>query len=178
MNDVLQSMDVALRGVEGSESERDVFRFKFVALHLWSGSSLLFWTLNPHDIKNPLLLVFLGNQGVQVERISLDWDDDEMAAYYERVKKGNRHVLHELATQYPAAAARCVHWTFDQVLQVLFNCAPAGNVKPDEMHTDGIAAHSEPGLANYLFSYLGIFKQGTYMPSSKCLASGIHDNIF
>ena len=98
VKDILKSMDVALRGVEGSESERDIFRFKFIALHLWSGCSLLFWTLNPHDIKNPLLLVFLGNQGIQVERISLDWDDVEMAAYYERVKKGNRHVLRELAT--------------------------------------------------------------------------------
>ena len=112
--------------------------------------------MNPHDIKNPLLLVFLGNQGIQVERISLDWDDTQMAAYYERVKKGNRHVLHEFATKYPAAAARCVHWTFDQMLQVLFNCAPAANVNAEAMHTDGIAARCEPGLANYLSSYLGI----------------------
>ena len=110
--------------------------------------------MNPHDIKNPLLLVFLGDQGIQVERISLDWDDTQMAAYYERVKKGNRHVLHEFATKYPAAAARCVHWTFDQMLQVLFNCAPAANVNADEMHTDGIAARCEPGLANYLYIWV------------------------
>ena len=143
VKEILKSMDIATRGVEGSESERDSFRFKFVALHLWSGCSLLFFTLNPHDIKNPLLLIFLGQQGVQVEPISLDWSDAEMAAYYERVKKGNRYVLHEFASQYPVAAARCVHWTFDKVLQILFNCAPAANVSPSEMHTDGVAARCE-----------------------------------
>ena len=78
VKDILKSMDVALRGVEGSESERDIFRFKFISLHIWSGCSMLFWTMNPHDIKHPLLLVFLGHQGVDVERISLDWNDDEM----------------------------------------------------------------------------------------------------
>jgi hypothetical protein len=62
---ILKSMDVALRGVEGSESERDIFRFKFIALHLWSGCSLLFFTLNPHDLHSPLLLVFLGQQGIR-----------------------------------------------------------------------------------------------------------------
>lgn len=72
VKDILRSMDIAMRGVEGSESERDIFRFKFISLHLWSGCSLLIFTLNPHDIKNPLLLVFLGQQGVQVEPIS--WD--------------------------------------------------------------------------------------------------------
>ena len=43
VKDLLKSMDVVLRGVEGSESERDMFRFKFVALHMWSGGSLLFF---------------------------------------------------------------------------------------------------------------------------------------
>ena len=79
-----------------------------------------------------------------------------MATYYECVKKGNRHLLHEFASQYPAAAARCVHWTFDKVLQILFNCAPAANVNPSEVHTDGVAARCEPGLVSSLYSYLGI----------------------
>ena len=153
---ILRSMDVALRGVEGSESERDIFRFKFIGLHIWSGCSLLFFTLNPHDIHNPLLLVFLGPEGSQHERISLDWDDKEMARYYDAVEKGNRYRLHTLATQRPDAAARCVHWTFERVLEVLFNCAPAANVKPREMHTDSIPARCEPGLVAYVASKLGI----------------------
>ena len=65
-------------------------------------------------------------------------------------------MLHELATQHPDAAARCVHWTFDQVLQILFSCAPAATVNSAAIHTDGIAARCEPGLANLVLSYLGI----------------------
>ena len=56
---VLRSMEVALRRVEGSEAERDVLRFKFGALRLWTGCSLLFFTLNPHDIHSPLLVLSL-----------------------------------------------------------------------------------------------------------------------
>ena len=42
VKDILKNMEIALRGVEGSDSERDIFRFKFISLHLWSGCSLLF----------------------------------------------------------------------------------------------------------------------------------------
>ena len=74
VKNVLRSMEIAMRNVEGSESERDVLRFKFGALRLWSGSSLLFFTLNPHDIHTPLLVHFIGEreEEQQLERISLD----------------------------------------------------------------------------------------------------------
>ena len=35
--EILKNMEIALRGVEGSDSERDIFRFKIIAVHLWSG---------------------------------------------------------------------------------------------------------------------------------------------
>ena len=149
-------MDIALRGVEGSETERQMFRFKFSVLRIWGGCSLLFLTVNPHDIQTPLLLVFTNGDNEEIERISLDWDDATMAAYYDRVKQGNSLRLHELAARRPDAAARCVHWTFNKVLQVLFNCAPAANVKPTQIHIDTIPARCEPGLAGYLGSYLSI----------------------
>ena len=106
---VLRSMEVALRRVEGSEAERDVLRFKFGALRLWTGCSLLFFTLNPHDIHSPLLVHFIGDREEHVERVSLDWDDDEMAQYYDRHRTGNTLFFHELATRWPGAAARGVH---------------------------------------------------------------------
>ena len=46
---VLRSMQIAMRDVEGSEAERDTLRHKFLALRVWSGCSLFFITLNPHD---------------------------------------------------------------------------------------------------------------------------------
>ena len=62
-------MQVATRSVEGTESERDIFRFKFVALRIWNGCSLVFFTLNPHDNKSPLLVYFLGSAEEQIEEV-------------------------------------------------------------------------------------------------------------
>ena len=78
---LLESMDVALRGVYGSESGRDFFRLKCMAVHMWGGYSLFSFTLIPQDIKNPLMLVYIGAQGVLTERISLDWDDQTLSQY-------------------------------------------------------------------------------------------------
>ena len=69
VKNVLRSMQVATRSVEGTESERDIFRFKFVALRIWNGCSLVFFTLNPHDIKSPLLVSFLGSAEEQIEQV-------------------------------------------------------------------------------------------------------------
>jgi len=152
----LKSMDIALHSVEGSESEHRLLRYKFTALRIWNGCSLLFFTLNPHDIHNPLLIHFIGDRDKDLAQISLDWDDDDMTAYYNRVKQGNALRLHELATRWPAAAARCVHWTFQHTLQVLFNAAPPANAKPRMQHVDTIPACCEPGLLSYVAGYLGI----------------------
>jgi len=151
-------MEIALRNVEGSESERDVLRFKFSALRLWTGCSLFFFTLNPHDIHTPLLVYFIGEreEETHLERISLDWNDEEMADYYDRGRAGNSLRFHELAVSWPGAAAQCVRWTFQHTLTMLFNAAPHANRKPFQQHIDGIAARCEPGLVGHLMAYLGI----------------------
>ena len=146
VKNVLRSMEIAIRNVEGSEGERDVLRFKFGALRLWSGCSLLFWTLNPHDIHTPLLVMFIGDREEQLERISLDWDDEEMAQYYNRNRAGNPLRFHELAVAWPAAAAQCVHWTFEHTLTALFNVDRPANRKKTRQHIDGVPAKCEPGL--------------------------------
>ena len=89
--------------------------------------------------------------------MSLDWNDEEMGAYYDRVKAGNRLRLHELATEWPGAAAQCVHETFTMTLQIIFNTSPPANPKkPHRLHADGVPARCEPGLISYVASYLGI----------------------
>ena len=124
---VLRTMHLAQSKVEGSEAEREVLRFKMGALRLWTGCSTLFFTLNPHDIHTPLLVCFAGEKDESIEKISLDWDDETMAAYYDRSRGGNALRFHELAANWPAAAARCVHWTFEHTLTALFNVAPPAN---------------------------------------------------
>ena len=157
VKDVLHCLDFALRGVEGSESERELFRQKFQAMRIWNGCSFVFFTLNPHDTKTPLLVAFVSEHRTQIERVSLDWNDEEMAAYYERVKQGNPLRMHELAARWPDVAARCVHWAFDHTIQNLFRCSLAANWKPKRQHIDGIPALSGmPGLIGHPTGYLSI----------------------
>ena len=40
---VLKSTDVALRDVDGSDAEREIFRYKLFALRIWGGCSFVFF---------------------------------------------------------------------------------------------------------------------------------------
>ena len=153
---VLRSMEVALRRVEGSEAEQDVLRFRFRALRLWTGCSLLFVTLNPHDVRSPLLVHFIGNREKHVERVSLGWDDDEMAQYYGRHRAGNPLLFRELAAKWPGAVAHCVHWTFPGTLTALLRVAEPADRGFGFRHADGSPAHCEPGLLGYVAGYRSI----------------------
>lgn len=153
---VLQSMDIALRDVEGSDAERDTFRYKFLGMRVWNGCSFVFFTLNPHDIHSPMLIVFANADNHQMEQVSLDWGDEDMKTYYGRVKKDNALRLHEFAIEHPAAAALCVHLTFRMTLEFLFNCSGPANHRPSKQHADGYPCKCEPGIFNYLAGYMGI----------------------
>ena len=65
----LQRMEIVQRRVEGSEADRSSCRFKFIAMRVWNGFSSLFFTANPHDIQNPLTVVFSNPEHSHVERI-------------------------------------------------------------------------------------------------------------
>ena len=82
-------MDIALRNVEGSESYAASFRFKYAAMRLFNGCSFVFFTINPHDIHAPLLVHYVGDRDKSIAKISLDWDDDQMASFYDEHKKGS-----------------------------------------------------------------------------------------
>jgi len=153
---VLQSMDIALRDVEGSDAELDTFRYKFLGMRVWNGCSFVFFTLNPHDIHSPMLIVFANADNRHMEKVSLDWGDEDMKSYYGRVKKDNALRLHEFAIEHPAAAALCVHLTFRMTLEFLFNCSGPANHRPEKQHADGYPCKCEPGIFNYLAGFLGI----------------------
>ena len=89
VKNVLRSMDVALRNLEGTESYAAGFRYKYTAMRLWNGCSLVFFTINPHDIHAPLLLYYVGDRDTTIGKISLDWDDDQMASFYDEHKQGS-----------------------------------------------------------------------------------------
>ena len=59
---------------------------KMVGLRVWNGCSIVFFTLNPHDFGDPLLVTFSQDDVWQTEKLSLDWNDEDMARYYEEVQ--------------------------------------------------------------------------------------------
>ena len=79
-------MKVAMRNVEGSESDQDYLRMKFVAMRIWNGCSAVFFTLNPHDIWSPLLIKFYNGEVFGQQQLRLDWSDEEMQRFYTEAK--------------------------------------------------------------------------------------------
>ena len=149
-------MKLALRHVVGSEGEREFLWMKSVALRVWNGCSIVFFTLNPHDIWSPLLVVFCNGETWQREKISLDWGDDKMREFYEDAKIGNPLIFHKLAAQDPCAAAKAVHRTFRMTLELLFNCSTPANCKKNALYADGHPCRCEPGLIGYILGYIGM----------------------
>ena len=132
LRNTFRQLQIAQRNVRGSEAEKDNILPKFMALRLWSGCSSLFFTLNPHDIRSPLTLLFI-HDGTPLERkFSLDFTDEEAATYMSDFLREHPRRLHSLVAANPLAATRCFHWTVRLVIQTLFNCAehPDGIFKP------------------------------------------------
>ena len=118
------AMRIVQRQVRGSEAEKDHLLPKFLGLRIWCGCSSLFLTLNPHDIRSPLSLIFLYLQNdVTFERkISLDWGDAETDAYIESLLKDALHeigrkILHRLIS----STNRRMHKGFPEMLTYLLN---------------------------------------------------------
>ena len=79
VKEVLRSMFIAMRQVEGSDAWRSSLQHLFAAMRIWGGSYAVFFTLNPNDTGSPLTLVFGHGSEPHTERISLDYTDQEMA---------------------------------------------------------------------------------------------------
>ena len=94
----------------------------------------------------------------QREKISLDWDDNEMRRFYEEAKTGDSLAFHILAAQDPRAAARAVHHTFRATMELLFNCCTPMTCKPRAraLFADGHPCRCEPGLVGYVLGYFGV----------------------
>ena len=142
-------MKLAMRHVQGSEGERELLWMKFTAMRVWNGCSIVFFTLNPHDIWNPLLVVYAGAEGWDKRRISLDWSDEQMKDFYAEARVGDALAFHRLAAENPCAAAKAVHKTFRMSLELLFNCCPPANCKPRMVFADGHPCKCEPGIIAY-----------------------------
>jgi len=146
-----RKMQIVQRNVRGSETERDVLLPKFFALRLWSGCASLFFTLNPHDIRSPMVIALLQDDMRWERKFSLDLSDEETAEYMRSFLQENPRKLHEAVAANPLVATRVFHWTVRMVIRTLFNCADKPGSSPDS-----IAASETPGVFGHVRAYLGV----------------------
>ena len=103
---ILSEMQVVLKEVEGSEVQRAATVSKLRALRVWNGCTFLFFTLNPHDHKSPLLVGLVSTEDRTIEKLTFPATDLDFHDYFQRHKEGNQNFFKELVAKHPAAAMR------------------------------------------------------------------------
>jgi hypothetical protein len=84
-------------------------------------------------------------------RFSLNFSDEEAAAYKNDFLQDDPRRLHALVATNPLAATRCFHWTVRLVIRTLFHCAD----KPGTS-ADAIPAQETPGVFGHVRAYFGV----------------------
>ena len=117
----MQQIQISLRNVRGSESERDNLMPKFLGMRLWAGCASLFFTLNPHDIRSPITISLLQNDLKFEKSFSLDGSEVEADVWITEFCRDNPRRIHEAVTANTLVATRCFHWTVRLVIRTLFH---------------------------------------------------------
>eukprot|EP00959_Pyramimonas_sp_CCMP1952_P076283 1593988-Pyramimonas_sp.AAC.1 len=81
--------------------------------------------------------------------------ETEAAEWMADFNQADPRALHTLVSQDPLIAARVFHWTVRLVMRTLFNCTDT----PDNLHCDGIAANTLPGIFGHVRAYLGVVEE-------------------
>ena len=148
-------MHLVLRRVRGSAEERDGFITKFRALRIWSGCSSLFFTLNPHDIRSPLTVLFAGESFEVTKKFSLSMTEAEATQWMAEFDREDPRRLHRYVAQNPLTATKVFHHTVRLVIRTLFNCTDS----PEALRADGIAANDTPGIFGHVRAFLGVVEE-------------------
>eukprot|EP00969_Alexandrium_andersonii_P154990 6852179-Alexandrium_andersonii.AAC.1 len=79
---LLRQMQLAQQSIPYTDAYRRALHRKFTALRIWTGASLIFWTLNPADTKHPFTIAYAapGSGGGWTHRVDLNAPDEEQEA--------------------------------------------------------------------------------------------------
>ena len=126
------------------------FRRKLMALRIYDGHPIIFWTLNPSDPYHELRVTFATHNRKIGRLFRLDWSDAEKATEYADHLPSRK--LHEEVVADPYAAVRFFYAFVHLVMRTLFNVAPSDKTLPP----DGIAGDEQGGIAGIVTSYAGV----------------------
>ena len=75
---LVKMIHTVTRNIDWSDAARTATRIKFTALRIWSGMSVIFFTLNPSERSSGLTLKFCGPYTEETRNFSLDLSEEEM----------------------------------------------------------------------------------------------------
>ena len=151
MKTLLRQMQLAQQCIPYTSDYRRALHRKFVAMRVYNGASVIFWTLNPADTKHTFTISFASPEsaGWPDHVIDLEADDDAQARFRGQLTSLQ---IHEVVANDPVAATRCFHTLVQLVITVLLNCT----IDPKKLHPDGVASGDMPGVFDYISSICGV----------------------
>ena len=117
------------------------------SLQIWSGLPLLFFTLNPADVKHPFTLLY-SSAASTWDSIRLPPCDDDVLAFLTQWR------LSRLVAKDPVAAVKAFETHVRLFFEELLGCS----CTPSTLHSDGIAAHT--GGATHISIPMHVFVSG------------------
>ncbi len=114
----------------------------------------------PRDMDSALTLSFLVDGVFKHEKVSLDLDEMALHATLDGVRQKSATALHDIVQQDPVTANNCFHQTVRLTFSILLGCSDAANNSSHldgfPLPADGVPCKTVPGLAGYLYWFLGI----------------------
>jgi len=147
---LLHKMQLVQRYVPYTDAFRQSMRNRFTAMRIWGGSSTIFWTINPADVKHEMTLTFSCGDVAESYKYNLDWHDAEKNDFLDNTLPDL--AFHEIVATDPVAAVSFYDKFLELMLIHLFNMT----TKPKHLHPDGVAGHEAGGIAGVLASYIGM----------------------
>ena len=116
---VMRTLDIVQQHLPYTDGGRHACHRKFTALRLYDGVSCAFLTLNPADTKHQFSILFAHNGAFDVQRVSLDAADEDIAEFYKGLPP---LALHNVVANDPVAAVGCFRKLVSLVLRYLLGC--------------------------------------------------------
>ena len=90
--------------------------------------------------------------------VCLDLDELAVHAALQGIRSKNAAALSEMVMTDPLAAAKCFRITLKLTMELLFNSTSAVHkgATPSDLPLDGFACQINPGVAGFLFWYMGV----------------------
>ena len=142
---LLSQIQMAQQSVRCTDAYRVNTQKKFTSLRVWSGSQLVFFTLNPADTKHQFTVSFASAESfgdadnLEEHHFLLTQTGDEKCRFYNNLKPLQ---LRKVVAADPVACVRCFYLLVRLVCEHLLHCT----IDSKSLHADGVASKDGEGI--------------------------------